>query len=437
MCSFQILVSTIFNCILLQSTSNTKSNANDSTNYENWNLPKELYRPILYSWIITSNFTEEHKSFFELNSRQKTDDSKLFLFRNLFRSTYFLNKLQESESKLLSLVSFFCNDKQKANLSTSLLNEELTLKEKNQYLLLIDFILFNNNTLIRSYNETFQWVATFIDNKQTPSYLNLKWQNGLFVDSSSSYSKVNELSHTFAELTGLRNSINDQISLIQQHRWIYKYNILHRASFLNATYITLVKQLLSVGFYDSSLLTNNVWAGSSIKNSKLQMPWLGDLTRAFYGHSSENQNYLENNLVCHNVLNPAKLSSLSRYESSYYWFLTRSFNLATLPSTTAKSLPIMYAQDYLTQSTVISNYATQNLELTNSVNTLISNKLSTNSKKDAKLNLLSDTGNLLTKDVYLKYSEFSLFSKVRLDTLLELNTNFSTPAHSFYSPKLL
>lgn len=432
--------SALFNTFILGATSANWVNKYEIFIPNNRNLPNELYKPIIYSWALNPTLKSQHEPLFGLNSNKKTESLNLLLFHNLFKATYFISKLRESELEVLKLLEFLGKNNSYILYKVDHFQPNLMLMSNNWYSLLIDFSIFNSlKPTQNTYpNEIFQWLVTPLNANRVLSTSNSKPQCGLFTSLNLSYLNLTNLSTKSTELIGLRDSTNSQISLIRQNRWLYKYTILHRASFLNASYITLTKKLLNKGFYDSSLLTSNVWASSSIKHSKLQQSLFGDLIQLLYGDNFTNTNLTAHNCFTQlNTLNFLNISSLANYEPSYYWFLNRSFALTTLPSNTAQFLPTPYSHGNLTQQNAILNYATRDLELINAAESLLLAPWSLHLKKSSNLGELKPLSTPVSRDIYLKYSEFNLFSKAQLDILLELNTNFSVPTYTYYSPKLL
>jgi hypothetical protein len=52
--------------------------------------------------------------------------------------------------------------------------------------------------------------------------------------------------------------LENQLSTIKSQKFLYNYSILHRKSVKDAHKLTMVKTLLTSGFYDSTLLENNL-----------------------------------------------------------------------------------------------------------------------------------------------------------------------------------
>jgi hypothetical protein len=81
---------------------------------------------------------------------------------------------------------------------------------------------------------------------------------GQFYISNLSYQKLNFLSAN-PELMNLTASLQTQNQLINNLRWSYRYNILHRRTMHNSHKITESKKLLSAGYFDLSSTSSNVW----------------------------------------------------------------------------------------------------------------------------------------------------------------------------------
>lgn len=435
-CSVQTAISTFINNLI--SNLGLNSVNKDLQQFEflspTLHIPKELHKPLFYLWLnnpMSSNRTENL-----FNQRLETDSDKLNLFHNLFKAVYFLSKNQETwlGANKLSLSS---ND---VSLKTAYHLTNLTSTFTTCHLLTIDFSLFNskhvNKTLKQ--DETTCWSLNNVNLVNESSLYSQKWLNGPFTHSRLSYSKLNTTPFKFSELANFRCAVSDQISIIQQTRWLYKYSVLHRSSFLSTTYLTFIKQLLGTGFCDSSLQTNNLWASTSIKNLKLQSTQFNELSQLFYGnalHTSSKS--LTGHVTALNPLNLSKLNLLNHYESSYYWFLKRNNYFNTLPELNVALTPNLTNTITSDQKKVINHFIKSNLNLHGLITYATLNEFNSIDQTTPHLNSKFELNSNFSNDVYLKYVDFNLFSKSQLDAMFLINNNYGTPTYVFYTPSLL
>jgi len=149
--------------------------------------------------------------------------------------------------------------------------------------------------------------------------------------------KLKFLSTEVTELNLLNTTAANQLSVIKQQRWLYKYSLLHREILKNSHKTTQAKRLISSGFYDSSLTSQNLWASSFFKRE----------TASTYDtliKSALKENYGSNLIPTHsgNALtnlttsftNQRTLTNLSSLENSYFWLLKRFFLFNTSPANT-------------------------------------------------------------------------------------------------------
>lgn len=149
----------------------------------------------------------------------------------------------------------------------------------------------------------------------------------------------------------------DQASIARWHRWVYRYNLLHRGSVAAAHNLTMSKKLLSSGYFDSSLQSRNLWAsGFFAKSQQRPVKRLVPKTmRALYG----------------DVLTGSStaFSNLNFYEESYFWNLKRFYmlnNLAANKITSARSLATPHAAiSNITTSSYLTNMSNLSTSLVN------------------------------------------------------------------------
>lgn len=147
---------------------------------------------------------------------------------------------------------------------------------------------------------------------------------------------------SYEEAISIQQSLSNQKKASNLLRWSYKYNVLHRRSIHNSHKLTSAKRLLSLGYFDFNIADQNIWFsdqyGRNLSNPKkskgasshdiLQTSWkllyqtsLGgkDLNPSFFtegGFSSIKDSFRR----------------LSNYESSFFFFLKRTYLFAGLNS---------------------------------------------------------------------------------------------------------
>lgn len=162
--------------------------------------------------------------------------------------------------------------------------------------------------------------------------------------------KVNQLTRT-PELLTQNSALQLRTALINTLRWTYKYNTLHRRSVHNAYKLTNVKRLFSLGYFDFKITDSNVWfsdqygrdltatkthkgsTSSDVLSSSLRLLYQSSLGRAkpqqFFSHLASEDS-------------ASAFRRLAFYESSFYFFLKRSYLFTTLNS---HSLPLIPLKD--------------------------------------------------------------------------------------------
>jgi len=151
----------------------------------------------------------------------------------------------------------------------------------------------------------------------------LIWQQGTFYLFNQDFNKLNRFGLANSEYVNFSTALTDQLNILKWSRWLYRYNILHRKLIDNSHKITNTKKLVSNGFYDSRLMSHNLWA-SNFFSQKQNKRLLKTQTNALYGDVFG----LNKKLVSYyqtlgtTSLNKG-LSHLSFYEKSYFFFLHR------------------------------------------------------------------------------------------------------------------
>lgn len=421
-CSLQLVTSRLSNLAYSTFFGVTTSSYSAGESEIDLQIPKRLHKPIFYAWLTNHPGSSSYQNLFNTKISSSQYSSEVTLFTNLFSSSRLLSLASQSTENVNSLVTGLSAP----SLPKSISYEMLACPNPSLNLASLDYAIFGTDTVASSTHttETTRWVISSIHSELSSNTFELKDVNGLFYLPNFSYSDLNRLSLALPETSNFRNSVTDQLKVIQWNRWIYKYNILHRSLLKTASSITFTKRLLSSGFYNSSLLTNNIWAASAIRSGKLQNSEFGDLTRSIYGDFSRLNRANSHSLrPASGFFNSNGLESLKFYELSYYWFIQRFYQLNTLGSNSVQLSRLLNRNSRGELMSSLNSY--QNSQFSLNTNTL------SGAKSTALNSALADS------DIYLSYAESNLFSKSRVDSLQNLAVNSSAGATAFYSPSVI
>ena len=400
-------------------------------------LPKRLHKPILHAWLTTGDSSTGFEKLFDSESSVNTPQLTN-LYPSLYRTTYLISKTTESVGAIrLNLDALLTQSR----LSTFAYAELGNLSSRSNTLFL-DYTVFRNTNQPSStfFNELDSWTLSKINSELTSSGLVDLSIAGQFYIPSYSYSNLNAMSISNPELSHLRQSVSSQLSLIQWNRWLYKYNILHRSILKASSVMTLSKRLLSSGFYSSSLSTNNLWASSALSSNKIESTNLASLHRSIYGDFIEIDPLTRTTLTSSTgFMNESSLKNLKFYEVSYHWFIQRFYNLNNLSTNVAVAKPVLANRYYSEMQSALNNYASSSINFS-----LNSDESLRNSTSVLDLSSLTpiDTDNLITSDshmtdLYLSYSDNSLFTKHKLEVSQNLLRNSSFTSSQFFAPSKL
>lgn len=423
LCLSQLMLTSFQNSVLPRSPlSNTRS------------YPKFLHKPILYSHLTStpsSNLLEKLTAFDAAKSPNA--NGLLSLSKHLFLSASLLEKLDSTTYTLNQSLSTLSTATVK-HTSLELLKAQAPMSSVNY-----DYWLFSSRSKQQQsvLNELSLWTLSDLNVELSNYNSLLKTPMGLFYLPSLTYSNLLTAANLYPELAAVTSSLDSQLSVVRQQRWLYRYNILHRSILKNSYNLTLTKKLIGTGFLNSSLGTRNIWASANLSSISNQANSdLGFNSTALrsnfyniYGHYlnpfSLNRNNLNHALP---VLNSTNLSSLSNYERSYHWFLQRFYQFNTL-----STMSFNY-QPSVSQTTVDSLAPTYTMFSNASIMfdiTATSSELLPVSK-DLKY---TDMGQF--NDIYLNYADRNLITKENADQLLGLAQNVTPAANTYFTPTVL
>jgi len=189
---------------------------------------------------------------------------------------------------------------------------------------------FGKTSLITTNSSSYEHLLT---NKWSLSNLNNESSSreistgvGLYSMNNHSFRQLTKLSTTQPELKTLSTLHNNYISTARVDRWLYRYSMLHRKSLHKAHNLTLVKRLTSLGFFNASLTSNNLWASSFIQQTSNLQNTLSNLYVSLYGNIWHNST----NTLSSSGTTTNPLTSLEFFETSYFWVLKRFYLTNTL-----------------------------------------------------------------------------------------------------------
>jgi hypothetical protein len=115
--------------------------------------------------------------------------------------------------------------------------------------------ILKNNNRGGGKTHSFYHDESYLPNNISGS-INSKLQGNFYINTLT-YQSLNLLISE-PELLNLSNNLTRHNHMINSLRWSYRYNNLHRRSIYNSHKLTGAKRLLSMGYFDSSVTTNNM-----------------------------------------------------------------------------------------------------------------------------------------------------------------------------------
>jgi len=284
------------------------------------------YKYLYYSWLTESKNQVNQKVLENLFETSNTATTPLLnnsnLLNKVFNSSYMLNRLTFQTKTLSS------NSNNSSNLTINNIFQALELN-------------FNQNSLKQT-NLNFNTSLSFLNNNKkwslsSTTYLNensnnlTKGSKGSFLLNNWNFAKYNHIWVNKPNSYLIYEAIENQLNSLKVSKFLYHYSYLHRNILKNSHKLTTVKKLISSGFYDTRLITSNMWSSDlfntlenpqNVLNSELNITY-GN----FFKEKFSNQNLL-NNYSINNSQNSSNF--LSFYEQSYFWTLKRLFNFNSL-----------------------------------------------------------------------------------------------------------
>ena len=393
-------------------------------------IPKRFYKSIVYKWSTLSTCSM-------LNVFEGTPQSIRPFYQSFYKNLYNLVKVfTQDRNTVLSYKSALRSCTHDSNLN---LYETLTLSK-----LISPVCISTYNTLVCDYKirntagnfttdtyEFHSWTLDQLWNERLSRPLSSSVQP--FYLSQMTYNTINQLLVLNIEFIAFLNSLESQSNLRSTHKWMYKYNLLHRASLRDPFQLTLFLKHLAPSFYISTFFSRNMWTSSTLNHNVSRHLTLGSYNEAL---SSYHSLYLNDNILRRHSLfrNLNNFSQLTLFTTSYNWVLQRFYLFNTLPThimrwnTNYRDYANLNPQKYTYASCNWNSHFQWHLSnqrwsyvspLSASVNALDSSLISINSKTSSTL--------------YLNYWEYTLFSKLNTELALNLITNQGAPTLTFYS----
>ena len=375
------------------------------------------HKSLLYVWLTNNLESDQFDSLY---------DAKSSLSPTLYKSLFSLSFLLNQSTAVHSNQQFETRN---------------TLSPSSDFQMLsLEFELFkskDNFQQTRSFNTMANWSLSSIHTELSHTNPEITTPKGLFYMPDFSTAQLNRVVNSLPELSPLKTSVDNQLTLIRWNRWLYKYSVLHRSSIKAAARITDAKKLLNTGFYDSSLFSRNLWASPTLGTSSDSetTALLGSLHRSLYGDYRNLYQISSPTLTPgSNYLATSNVKLLNFYESSYYWWAQRAYSVLSLGSDSAIFKPQLNTLSSSNLLHTSTNAANAHSKASLPVEAILSNSVSP-FRKSGDLTLGTPLNTPSTTDVYLNYYDRTLFSKVRVEMTKSLLQNKSQGDISTYSPR--
>lgn len=419
--TFNWLYKTNYNTSIYEPTSN-------SVEPRSYKIEKDLRATILISALSNSTQNGVTNSLFENLFNQ---DIKTMLWKpyiTVFKTLYLSQFLLNSTSNSLALKRLTFLDDPNISKST-LLNNHLSyniLKTDNA-----------ESTSLLNSPSTSSW-NLYSFSQELNRYNSLtQGKKNIFYLNDLNFATLNNYITKYPELSFLNSSLNDQIKSIKWNRWLYRYNVLHRKTVKNSHKLTMVKKLTSGGFFDTSLMSNNIWASNFFsKTSESQVDTSSlDMIKSQYNLLYKNS--FTNKYAMNNYLNPLTFTSptsplemLKHFEKSYFWFVKRFYLYNTLNTNKINTTVTLLQKTDTTQASNTLHDTSLNYSFL--LNNLTRSAIVTNNSTNPTYNFSwSHSQSTLpvsnsVKDINLVINESDLFNIDNLEVLNNYNNAIST-----------
>lgn len=432
-----MLYNKLFNFVYGTQIVANESSVNNNLIVKTYKPAKNLQSPIFISFLTNPNNAAGNVHMLENLFNQNSFSSSWSTFYKSFKYLYSTNSNLlniNNSSHLNNLTSINSNVNYAPFELTSFTNTPILDSLQNASLN-YDYSLttnLNNQWNLYSFANEVNRYNNLISGKKNLFYLN-----------KLNFNNLNNLITNYAELFSLSQSLLDQTKIVKWNRWLYRYNVLHRKTIKNSHKLTMVKKLISTGFYDTSMMTNNMW--NSTFFSKTMKPLLDKTTvdlihsqfNLLYKDAFNNTQSLSNNFNELNFQSPTSpLNMLRHFEKSYFWFVKRFYLFNTLSTNKITSnivleqgntMPSLSSDvnNTFTKYSLILNSLTRSPNLTNG--TLNPTSVFTTFNQN-----LNDSVTSNLKDLTLVNSDFETFNVDNLEVITNFNNTITTSNADFH-----
>ena len=212
---------------------------------------------------------------------------------------------------------------------------------------------------------TFKWnlntILSEVDHQASSNEALKHWVSGPFYQTQEDFYTWNKRLTRQPALPLISSALEDQIKIIKWNRSLYRYNLLHRKVLESSNKLTNAKRLVTGGFFDSRLMSHNLWASNFFAPRQNAQKILTNQTQSLYGNVfNRNTNPLfEVSSLRTNALNN-HLDNLAFYEKSYMFILHR-FHMFNQIGSLRISSNFMSKKHHLSETSLnsLSSAATQ------------------------------------------------------------------------------
>jgi hypothetical protein len=334
--AWKYLMTYFYNTPLVQTTCDTPFKGDLDTNTI---FSKHTQLLISRRWVLSndyrlSNFQLDFnkKTFLlnqyynhQLHSNNSVNNHSIF-FKNLFQTLALLKTTEDYTNTPVLKTGKQSYMPETANLSTLFkldhLNSYLTLNlsmKKSQGGNSYSQLLTKQNMMFWNLNTIGGELLNIIE---TPTVR--QWYLGTFYLFNEDFYKLNRrLLLSNDSYSTLNSIVEDQTKIFKWSRWLYRYNILHRKIIENSHKITNTKKLVSTGFFNSHLMSHNLWA-SNFFNSTTTQGLVKSNYQTLYSDTFQINNKVWNNLhTLKSSSNNNRLSNTYSYEKSFFFIIHR------------------------------------------------------------------------------------------------------------------
>ena len=423
-----------------ESSNSSKTLSNTTTSYKLGD-----YKHIYYNWLTNSTnglglseVEKDLEDLFENNQPNSNLLPQLTLLTKTFQTSSVLKRSTLSSSSDLEFTTNFSNHLTPFFSNRALQSLELNFFSNFRTTSFASSTKRNFNTSLKFLNTSQAWNLNDIVHSTESNASLLNNSTGSFFTTGWDFAKYNSVWVNQPNAHILYESLENQLNSLKVSKFLYHYSYLHRNILKNSHKLTMVKKLMSSGFYDTKLVSNNMWASDVF--SKLNNPGttLNSELNLVYGNFFKNKffnNHLLNNYSINTSIN--SLNLLSFYEKSYFWTLKRLHNFNSLFANNIKfSLRPFSKPAFDTNTEVNSSLNNVTLAFKSDLVTtsrFLNYSLPTQGQDFSLSQTLSKSAS--TKDLFLVKTELSLITADEENVLIELSNSpsSSTPVFPFFT----